>query len=138
MPATKKQVTGKLGENIAVNFLRENGYTVKETNIHLSHNELDIVAEDENYIVFIEVKTRTYKNGDGTSDYGTPAMAVDRKKRVDTVKASRAYLAKHRTKKQPRIDVIEVYLMQSESTDEPKVIRINHIRNAFGANGKKY
>ena len=137
MPATKKQVTGKLGEDIAVNFLRQNGYTVKDRNIHLSHNELDIIAEDENYIVFIEVKTRTYKNDEGTSDYGTPAMAVDRKKRTDTVKASRAYLAKHRTKKQPRIDVIEVYLKQSEN-ESPTLIKVNHIRNAFGASGKKY
>ena len=138
MPKTKKQLVGNFGEDVAVKFLRENGYTVKDRNIHLSHNELDIVAEDDNYIVFIEVKTRSYANDDGTSDYGTPGMAVDRKKRDDTVKASRAYLAKHRTKKQPRIDVIEVYLKQSENVDEPKVIKINHIRNAFGANGKKY
>lgn len=137
MPATKKQVTGRLGEDIAVNFLRENGYTVKDRNIHLSHNELDIVAEDENYMVFIEVKTRTYKGDDGSSDYGTPAMAVDLKKRTDTVKASRAYLSKHRTKKQPRIDVIEVYLNQSDN-GSPTLIKINHIRNAFGANGRKY
>ena len=137
MPATKKQVTGRLGEDIAVNFLRKNGYTVKDRNIHLSHNELDIVAEDSNYIVFIEVKTRSYKNDEGSSDYGTPAMAVDRKKRTDTVKASRAYLSKHRTKKQPRIDVIEIYLKQEDS-ENPQLIKINHIRNAFGSNGKKY
>ena len=138
MPKTKKQVVGSLGEEMAVNFLRENGYTIKDRNIHLSHNELDIIAEDENYIVFVEVKTRSYANDEGTSDYGTPGMAVDRKKRGDTVKASRAYLAKHRTKKQPRIDVIEVYLKQSENTNKPKLIKINHIRNAFGANGRKY
>ena len=138
MPKTRKQLVGNSGEEIAARFLRENGYTVKDRNIHLSHNELDIVAENENYIVFVEVKTRSYANDDGTSDYGTPGMAVDRKKRGDTVKASRAYLAKHRTTKQPRIDVIEVYLKQNENTDEPKIIKINHIRNAFGANGKKY
>ena len=138
MPKTKKQLVGNFGEEIAVKFLLENGYTVKERNIHLSHNELDIVAEDENFIVFIEVKTRSYSNDEGTSDYGTPGMAVDRKKRDDTVKASRAYLAKHRTKKQPRIDVIEVYLKQSENTDKPTIIKVNHIRNAFGANGRKY
>ena len=138
MPKTKKQLVGSFGEDAAVKFLREDGYTIKDRNIHLSHTELDIVAEDENYIVFVEVKTRSYTNDEGTSDYGTPGMAVDRKKRGDTVKASRAYLAKHRTKKQPRIDVIEVYLKQSEGTDEPKIIKINHIRNAFGANGKKY
>ena len=137
MSATKKQITGRLGEDIAVKFLRENGYTIKDRNIHLSHNELDIVAEDENYIVFVEVKTRSYKNDDGTSDYGTPAMAVDLKKRTDTVKASRTYLSKHRTKKQPRIDVIEIYLKQT-GVENLELIKINHIRNAFGANGKKY
>ena len=138
MPKTKKQLVGSFGEDVATGFLRENGYAIKDRNIHLSHNELDIVAEDENYIVFIEVKTRSYASDDGTSNYGTPGMAVDRKKRGDTVKASRAYLAKHRTKKQPRIDVIEVYLKQSENADNPTVIKVNHIRNAFGANGRKY
>ena len=137
MPLTKKQKTGNIGEDIAVQYLRENGYVIKDRNVHLSHNELDIVAEDENFIVFVEVKTRSYKSDDCASDYGTPGMAVDRKKRGDTVKASRAYLSKHRTPKQPRIDVIEVYLKQTELT-YPTVIKINHIRNAFGANGKKY
>ena len=135
MPETKKQAIGRLGEDFAVNFLRENGYTVKDRNIHLSHNELDIVAEDNDYIVFVEVKTRSYSGDPALSNFGTPGMAVDRKKRTDTVKAARSYLSKHRCRKQPRIDVIEVFLKQS---DPPVLIRINHIRNAFGANGKKY
>lgn len=135
MPETKKQTIGRIGEDIAVNFLRENGYTVKDRNIHMSHNELDIVAEDNNYIVFVEVKTRSYLGDPALSNYGTPGLAVDRKKRTDTVKAARAYLAKHRIRKQPRIDVIEVYLKQA---DPPSLIKINHIRNAFGANGKRY
>ena len=137
MPLTKKKIVGNIGEAAAARYLRENGYVVKARNVHLSHNELDIVAEDEEYIVFVEVKTRSYISDDCSSDYGTPAMAVDRKKRTDTVKASRAYLATHRTKKQPRIDVIEVYLKQNALAD-PTVIKLNHIRNAFGANGKKY
>ncbi len=137
MPLTKKKIVGNIGEEAAAKYLRENGYTIKARNVRLSHNEIDIVAEDTDYIVFVEVKTRSYTTDDCNSDYGTPAMAVDRKKRTDTVKASRAYLATHRTKKQPRIDVIEVYLKQSALAD-PTVIKINHIRNAFGANGKKY
>ena len=116
MPLTKKQIVGNIGEDAAVKFLQENGYVIKDRNIHLSHNELDIVAEDDNFIVFVEVKTRSYKNDECVSDYGTPGTAVDKKKRGDTVKASRAYLSKHRTKKQPRIDVIEVYLKQDRKS----------------------
>ena len=138
MPKTRKQMVGSLGEDAAVEFLRKNGYTIKERNLHLSHNELDIVAEDKDYIVFFEVKTRSYSNDDLLSDYGTPGTAVDKKKRSDTIKASRVYLSKHSTKKQPRIDVIEVYLNQSADITDSSVVKINHIRNAFGANGKKY
>ena len=39
MPKTKKQLVGSLGEDVAVKFLRENGYAVRDRNIHLSHNE---------------------------------------------------------------------------------------------------
>lgn len=132
MADTQKQITGKLGEDIAVSFLKKNGYTVKGRNLHFSHNELDIVAEDKDFVVFVEVKTRTYS--DEGSDYGSPGRAVTAKKRNDTVKAAKAYIAEKHPRKQPRIDVIEVYL----SKDGKELPKVNHIRNAFDVRGNKY
>lgn len=134
MAKTQKQAVGKLGEDIAVNFLKKNGYTVKGRNIHFSHNELDIVVEDKDHIVFVEVKTRTYSSPDMSSDFGTPGRAVTAKKRNDTVKAAKAYIAENHPRKQPRIDVIEVFL----SNDHSKPAEINHIISAFDVRGNKH
>ena len=62
--------------------------------------------------------------------YGSPAAAVDRKKQLRTVRAAQEYLAFHDSKgKQPRMDVVEVYL----DKDTGKALKINHISDAFGA-----
>lgn len=134
---TDKQVLGRLGEDLAADYLEKSGYTVVGRNLHFSKNELDIVAEDDGFIVFVEVKTRSclYPESNG---YGTPGRAVDHKKRGNTVKAVKDYLIKNYVSKQPRIDVIEVYLLESQSDFKtPTVLKINHIRNAFDARGRK-
>lgn len=138
MAETKKQKLGKLGEDIAVNFLKKNGYTVKGRNLHFSHNEIDIIAEDKDFLVFVEVKTRSCLSPD-LSDYGSPGRAVTSKKRTDTVKAAKLYLSENFTRKQPRIDVIEIYMKDfGENTAEPALLKINHIRNAFDVRGRKH
>ena len=48
---------GRFGEDSAAIFLKKNGYRIVERNIHVSHNEIDIIARDKNYLVFVEVKT---------------------------------------------------------------------------------
>lgn len=137
MPATDKQIIGRLGEELAADFLIKEGYTIVERNKHLGKNEIDIIAEDKDFFVFVEVKTRTCLYPE-SGEFGIPSRAVDISKRKNTVKASRDYLYSHYTEKQPRIDVIEVYLLeQKEQMLTPKPIKINHIRNAFDARGRK-
>ena len=137
MPATDKQIIGRLGEELAADFLIKEGYTIVERNKHLGKNEIDIIAEDKDFFVFVEVKTRTCLYPE-SGEFGIPSRAVDITKRKNTVKASRDYLYSHYTEKQPRIDVIEVYLLeQKEQMLTPKPIKINHIRNAFDARGRK-
>ncbi len=122
---TTKEI-GDIGESVASKFLKKQGYKITKRNIHLSHNEIDIIAEDREFIVFVEVKTRT---GDPLDTrFGVPSSAVDKKKRGHLLAAARDYLGKNPTKKQPRMDVIEVWLNESK-----KVVDINHIRNAYGA-----
>lgn len=137
MPNTEKQIIGKIGEQLAADFLLKDGYSIVAQNVHLSKNEIDIIAEDRDFIVFVEVKTRTCLYPE-SGEYGIPSRAVDVGKRKNTVKAARDYLFEHYTQKQPRIDVIEVYLLeQKEPTLTPTPIKINHIRNAFDARGRK-
>ena len=137
MPKTSKQMIGKLGEDLAADLLIKDGYSIVARNVHMGRNEIDIIAEDRDFIVFVEVKTRTCLYPEG-GDFGTPATAVDSAKRTNTVKAARDYLYSHHIEKQPRIDVIEVYLSeQSEPTLTPKPIKLNHIRNAFDSRGRR-
>ena len=136
MPKTQKQQTGDLGESFACDYLTRQGFRIVARNVHLSHNELDIGAENDNYIIFVEVKTRSALVPD-QSDFGSAGRAVDRSKRKGTVKAANMYLASYRGTKQPRIDVIEVYLKDSDSPfPTPTLLKINHIENAFDARGR--
>ena len=104
---------GAIGENAAVKILKKSRYKILARNIHISHNELDIVAlhKKSGMIVFVEVKTRSV-NSDFYSPFGTPSDAVTKQKQMRTIQAARGYLnANPRLNKyQPRFDVIEVYL----------------------------
>lgn len=128
---------GKLGEDIAADFLKKNGYSIVARNIRFSRYELDIVAEDDNYLVFVEVKTRSCLYPE-SGVYGTPGSAVNSKKRTDTIKAANDYINKNHTSKQPRIDVIEIYMKESSNGLYPQILNINHIRNAFDSKGRKH
>ncbi len=137
MAGTEKQVLGKLGEDIACDYLEKNGYRIVRRNMHLGKNELDIIAEDDDCFVFVEVKTRSCLYPE-SGDFGIPASAVDGDKRRNTVKAAKDYMAKNYLNKQPRIDVIEVYMLEKKSEFKtPTVLKVNHIRNAFDARGRK-
>ena len=137
MADTQKQALGRLGEDIAADYLEKNGYRIVRRNQRLGKNELDIICEDDNFIVFVEVKTRSCLYPE-SGDFGIPSRAVDEGKRKNTVKASRDYLAANYINKQPRIDVIEVYMLEQKSEFKtPTVLKVNHIRNAFDARGRK-
>lgn len=125
------QNTGRFGEEAAAQFFLNNGYDIIAQNIHISHLEIDLIAENSEFLVFVEVKTRSCLYP-GSSLYGRPAAAVDQKKRQNIVSAASQYLRQHPSSKQPRIDVVEVYI---DSLEPQKILKIEHIRNAFGARG---
>ncbi len=140
MSNTASQSKGRFGEDIAAEYLERHGYRIIDKNVHMSHKELDIIAEDDNFLVFVEVKTRSVLY-EGSSAFGTPARAVDRKKCLNTVYAAESYLRAHPTNKQPRIDVIEIYIQQTNEakrTTPAQVLSVNHIRNAFDNKGRKH
>ena len=126
---TTKEI-GDIGERAAARFLRKNKYRIKGRNLHFSHNEIDIVAEDKDYIVFVEVKTRSVDPSGAEYTPDPPAKAVTRDKQSHLLAAARAYLkSEKQSQKQPRMDVIEILI----DKDTQKVLNINHIRNAYGA-----
>ena len=59
MMRTHKQVVGRWGENIVVEFLEKKGYTVMDRNVRAAHGEIDIVALIDDLLVFVEVRTRS-------------------------------------------------------------------------------
>ena len=126
---TTKQI-GDFGERMAVRYLRLHGYTVKERNWRSGHMEIDIIASNFATIAFVEVKARTYTQE--TLDLAPPpGTAVKSEKQRLTRKAAKDYLWQHPTKKQPRMDVIEIWLVHDKQTDKTKVAKINHIKAAY-------
>lgn len=119
---------GRLGEKLAVKFLKKEGYRIIERNRHESHNEIDMIAKTKTDIVFVEVKTRTVASEIHASDV-SPAAAVDHAKQKRTIVAARNFISKHErlSSLQPRFDVIEVYLLK----DTYHLLQINHIKDAF-------
>ncbi|MBQ9085885.1 MAG: YraN family protein [Clostridia bacterium] len=123
----KTKEIGDLGEKIAETYLKKNGYKIVAKNQHQSHNELDLIVTDSQYIVFVEVKTRSTEQ-DLFSPYGSPASAVDWKKQQRLIQAAKSYLAQSKAYgKQPRFDVIEVYLKKGSR----EVLHIHYIPDAF-------
>ena len=124
-----KQI-GDFGERIAVRYLRLHGYTVKERNWRSGHMEVDIIATNLRTVAFVEVKTRTYTK-ETLETAPPPGNAVKSEKQRLTRRAAKDYLWQNPTQKQPRMDVIEIWLMRDESTDKIKVVKINHIKAAY-------
>ena len=119
---------GRIGEKYAEKHLKRSGYKIVDKNVHASHNEIDIIARNKEFIVFVEVKARSVDIG-LEFDYVSPASAVTEGKQQRTIRAAKAYLLNGKyCGLQPRFDVIEVYLDKKDK----KMIKINHIENAFG------
>ena len=119
---------GRFGENAASEYLKKQKYKIVKQNYFASHNEIDIIAENHQYIIFVEVKTRTISPN---SEFGTPASAVTYAKQKRTLAAAQSYLNENKIKKSPRLDVIEVYISKQNEGAALEVTKINHIEDAF-------
>ena len=121
---------GRRGEDSAASFLCGKGFTVIGRNVRLNHLETDIIAKNDTHVVFAEVKTRSEYPG-AKGPFGRPASAVDLQKQKRLIAAAEEYIRRNRDALaglQPRIDVIEVYLMPG--SDKYKVLKIVHMENA--------
>ena len=121
-----RQEVGKLGEKLARKFLKKRGYHIRETNFHCREGEIDIIARQGDYLVFIEVRTKS------NLDFGTPEESITRAKKEKLVASALAYINTHRDLPSLwRIDVVAI-----EVDDKGKTKRIELIENAIGGDAK--
>ncbi|MFA6431173.1 MAG: YraN family protein [Candidatus Margulisiibacteriota bacterium] len=112
---------GKDGEKLAESYLTSRGYSIIETNFHSQQGEIDIVAEESGCLVFVEVKSYSYRS------YSLPVFAVKKSKKENIIHAARYYLYKKKIRgKRCRFDVIAIYKNSKNET----VIEL--FKNAFG------
>ena len=109
---------GKLGEELAVDFLQQNGYDILETNWTFQKAEVDIIAQKENILAIIEVKTRS------SIEFGLPQDFVKPKKIQLLVKAVNEYVIANDLEVEVRFDIVAIYKEGNE-------FKLEHIENAF-------
>ncbi|MFD1616063.1 YraN family protein [Gelatiniphilus marinus] len=109
---------GKKGEQLAVDFLLENGYGIIERNYFFDKAEVDIIAQKKDILAVIEVKTRS------TTDFGNPQDFVKPKQIQRLVKAVDAYVTANDLDVEVRFDIIAI-------VKEKKGFGIEHLENAF-------
>jgi len=109
---------GKFGEEMAVEFLQKNGYEILETNWTFQKAELDIIAQKDNIVAIVEVKTRS------SLDFGLPQDFVKPKKIQLLVKAVNEYVIANDLDVEVRFDIIAVH-------KEGKKFELEHILDAF-------
>jgi len=102
---------GTNGENVAADYLLQNGYTIIERNWRFKHWEIDIIASKENKLHFVEVKTRTSKK------FGNPEEGVNEKKMSSLKKGAEEYLFQNQQWSLIQFDVIAV-TMKKEIVEE--------------------
>jgi putative endonuclease len=117
---SNSQVFGKDAEVAAEQYLRHQGYRILGRNVRFSNGELDIVAQQQDTIVFVEVKARR------TAQFGGASYAVSPKKQQRLIHLAAQYLAQHElSHRSSRFDVM---LYQC---DDQQVGHVEHLVNAF-------
>ncbi len=123
--AAKKPMTnhefGALGEKLASEHLKQNGYKILEKNYKNKLGEIDLIARIGETIAFIEVKTRA------ADPFLSGMYAVTKTKQFHILRTAAYYLGAKKLTLRPRFDVIEVELDRASG----KLISVNHIKAAF-------
>ena len=114
---------GAWGESVAEAVLRDKGYRTLGRRVRIApHDELDLVMQTGETLVFVEVKTRA------NEDFGRPAQAIKPRKRHALARAARHYIQRLKTRpRYYRFDVVEVV----GSPENPKPDTVRHIEAAF-------
>ncbi len=115
-----RQEIGKLGEKEAQKFLKKRGYRIRETGFRCRHGEIDIIARQKDYLVFVEVRTKS------NLDFGTPEESITQAKKERLIASALTYTNTHQNIPSLwRIDVVAI-----ELDDKGQTKRIELIENA--------
>lgn len=119
-----KRTIGSEGEQLAVKFLKKNGYKILQRNYWCKSGEIDIICYDHGTIVFVEVKTRY------SDKYGPPELSVTKAKKRQIIRVALHYLAKKKIEDIAlRFDVVAIFY--SPAKEHPA---ITLFKNAFTKN----
>lgn len=109
---------GELGEALARDYLIKKGYRIIKTNWRFGKDEIDIIAQDKDFLVIVEVKTRS-------SNYLVePEFAVNKKKQKFLIRATEKYIEFNDVECETRFDIISIIVLPDENI-------IKHIVDAF-------
>ena len=109
---------GKKGEALAATYLAQKGYEIIEQNWRNARDEIDIIAIQNNFLVIVEVKTRS------TDYFGDPSEAVTDKKQTFLIRAAEEYVIEKEIDLEVRFDIISIILKSNQH-------QIQHIEDAF-------
>lgn len=112
---------GRMGEDFVSDFLTKKGFSILCRNYRIKGGEIDIIASDNTFLVFTEVKTRKYGSPAGALE------AVDNNKIKRIIKTAQHYIWETAADLQPRYDTAEIIYSHN------KIISMNYIENAFFA-----
>lgn len=114
------QAFGQSAEDMAEQMLRKKGYRILERNVCLAGGELDLIADDQGVLVFIEVKARRGQH------FGGAPYAITTRKKQQIIKLASCYLSQHDlTNQHCRFDAILVVGSHGQS------LQLTHIEQAF-------
>jgi putative endonuclease len=117
-----KRLNGAWGEALAAEYLRKKRYKILAAGYACRFGEIDLIAADRQYLIFVEVKLRKNANFANAHEY------VDRRKQDRIRMTASLYLSEKPTHLQPRFDVIEIYAPEGTATVHPE---IRHMEDAF-------
>lgn len=116
----RRRRTGQRGEEIAVSYLIAKGYKIVRRNWRCQIGEIDIIVEDDDSLVFVEVRTRHGKH------FGSPEESVTPAKQTRLIELAHTFLQETESLSRAwRIDVVAVRLGAG-------LAQVNHIENAVG------
>ncbi len=118
-----KTETGRLGEERVCACLTERGYRILSRNFRIKGGEIDIIAENGDFIAFVEVKSR--KPGSMVGGF----EAVDKRKQGLVIRAAAEYLRRNPSMLQPRFDVAQVTVVDGRATE------VDYLENAYDTTG---
>lgn len=117
-PMAQHNITGSRGEEIAAKHLAGKGFRICTRNWRYLKAEVDIIAEKDNKLVIVEVKTR------GSNEFGEPELFVTKQKQKHLAKAAHAYILQNELDMEVRFDIVSVLMKGKEPL-------VHHIEAAF-------